>query len=241
LRVHRNSKNNVGRAIVHYLFKDAKHNFPMIGITGEGDRAGVNRFLTNFFTMEKNTVGSVGDGGVFIGNKRMIEKESNHENIQDMLSNVMIEMAIIDNDVGIIEQEGLSYRYANAIILGTYTPEKFQLLSTQIDIVQEGGTVVLNADDPNVSELVKVVDKTETIIFYGGVGSNNNNVYYDLTQDSIFINTVLLVDSITKRGLYNYLSLILPSIAGVWSYVDLMIPDNRQKLVDFMLSDRSQQ
>ena len=242
LRVHRNSKNNVGRAIVHYLFKDVKHNFPMIGITGDGDRAGVNRFLTNFFTMEKN-VGSVGEGGVFIGNKRMIEKESTHQNVQDMLSNVMIDMAIIDNDISIIEQEGLSYRYANAIILGTYSQEKFELLRTQIDIVKEGGTAVLNADDPNVSELVSVVEKTETIIFYGRkrVDSNNNNVYYDLTQDSIFINTVLLIDSIKRRGLFNYLSVILPSIAGIWSYVDLMIPDNRQKLVDFMLSDRSQQ
>ena len=242
LRVHRNSKNNVGRAIVHYLFKDAKHYFPMIGITGDGDRSGVNRFLTNFFTMEKNNVGSVGDAGVFIGSKRMIDKESNHQNVQDMLSNVMIDMAIIDNDINVIDQEGLAYLYANAIILGTYSQEKFELLRTQIDIVQEGGTVVLNADDPNVSELVKVVEKTETIIFYGTrVVNDNNNVYYDSAHDSIFINTVLLIDSIKRRGVFNYLSVILPSIAGVWSYVDLMIPDNRQKLVDFMLSDRSQQ
>lgn len=237
LRVHRNSKNNVGTAIVHYLFKDAKHNFPMIGITGDGDRVGVNRFLTNFFTMEKKLVGSVGEGGVFIGKKRMIEKESNHQNVQDMLSNVMIDMAMIDNDISIIDQEGLSYRYANAIILGTYTREKFKLLRTQIDIVQEGGTVILNADDEHISELIKVVDKTETIIFYGRKRvDNNNNVYYDLTQDSIFINKVLLIDSIRRRRLYNHLSVILPAIAGVWSYVDLMIPVNRQKLVDFILT-----
>jgi len=240
LRVHRNSKNNVGRAIVHYLFKDAKHNFPMIGITGNGDRAGVNRFLTNFFTMEKSNVGSVGEGGFFIGKRRMIQKDSNQQNVQDMLSNVTIDMAIIDNDINVIDQEGLAYRYANAIILGTYNSDHFKLLRTQIDIVQEGGTVVLNGDDPNISELIKVVDKTETIIFYGMNNIRHDNdlyyVYYDSKLDSIFINTVLLVDSISKRGLYNHLSVILPSIAGIWSYVDLMNPNNSTKVIDFILT-----
>ena len=231
LRVHRNSKNNVGRAIVHYLFKDAKHYFPMIGITGNGDRAGVNRFLTNFFTMEKSNVGSVGEGGFLIGQRRIIQKDSNQQNVQDMLSNVTIDMAIIDNDISVIDQEGLAYRYANAIILGTYNPDQFKLLRTQIDIVQDGGTVVLNGDDPNVLELVKIVDENR-IIFYGM--NDHNNVYYDSKLDSIFINKVLLVDSISKRGLFKYLSIILPSIAGVWSYVDLMNPNNRTKVIDFI-------
>lgn len=237
LRVHRNSKHNVGRAIVHYLFKDAKHHFPMFGITGDGDRAAVNRFLTDFFTTENKVVGSVGEGGVLIGRKRMIEKETNHQNVQDMLSNTTIDMAIIDNDISVIDQEGLAYRYANAIILG-YKSDMFKLLRTQIDIVKEGGTVVLNADDLNVSDLIEIVEsETDTIIFYGMKSYDKEKiVYYDSSKDAIFIkigsNTLLLMNSIQRKGLH--LPTILPSIAGIWSYFDLTIPHNRLKLVDFI-------
>jgi hypothetical protein len=149
-----------------------------------------------------------------------------------MLSNVSIDMAIIDNDVKVIDEEGLAYRYANAIILGKYNGS-FDLLRTQIDIVQEGGTVILNGDDPDVSKLVEVVSEGDNIIFYGM--NNNNNVYYDSSKDSIFINNILLVDSITSKGLLKYLPIILPAVAGIWSYVDLMDPVNRQKLIDFIL------
>jgi len=216
IRVHRNSRNSVGEAIVNSLFP-VHPVFPIIGITGDGDRAAVNRMITTLFRERGVNVGSVGE--VAIGN--------NHSVVQNMLSRVDLEMAVIDNSSRVIDQEGLSYCYSTcAIILGKVCRQEernvrepdnsFRLLRSQIDVVGEGGKVVLNGDDPYVSDLIAVVDPNVSIILYATspITSPHRVIYYDAMQSVIWFTDRSSV-SIPFR-FDQPVEVVLPALAALW-------------------------
>jgi cyanophycin synthetase len=245
LRVHRNTRYNTGHAIIEYMFNmsTSSYFFPLLGITGYGDRAGVNHFITLFFRNKGITVGSVGEGGCSVGDRSIGSSADNiTTSIKNILSNVTVEMAVIDNSIEQIHQEGLAYRYANSIILGNIIETNFRITRTQLDIVRKGGSVILNRNDPNLAMMTDVVDETEQIIFYSiddqsTLRQTDKIVYYDNQKDAILIKnsneTVVLYDKPVKN-----LDVILPAIAGIWSMDDLMIHDNRAGLVEMIESYR---
>ena len=170
----------------------------------------------------------------------MIESHSSHyENVKNVLSNVKVEMAVFDNHSSIIDNEGLFYQYANAIILGNFykddrrliveSDNSFRLLRTQIDIVPNGGYVILNADDPNVTDFLPVIENIN-IIYYSMSSSPTKCekiVYYDNVKKSICLQKSDDIESIRVSHIFPEM---LAAIAGIWSYVDLTQPSYKNAL-----------
>ena len=205
IRLHRESRHSVANAIVDLLFPSSPR-FPIIGITGDGDRAGVNRVLTNFYRKQGVKVGSVGDGGVTRGN---------HAVVQNMLSAVDLEMAVIDNSSQVIDQEGLAYDFSScAIILGKINqpPENsLHLLRIQLDSVRSG-TVILNGDDPHVAELIQYVEPSVSITLYATspISTPYRVVYYDASRHSIVSDGLSIPFDFTEP-----IDVVVPAIAAI--------------------------
>jgi cyanophycin synthetase len=241
IRLHKNSAHPVGKAMIEYLFPTPYY-FPMIGITGEGNRSYVNQLISGFFTTDR-VVGSSGEAGTFIYHPTkttQLGPSSNGESVKNMLMNVTVEMAVIDNSSTVIDHEGLFYHDAHAIILGTINkddrrlvnePENaFRLLRTQIDIVPKHGCVILNADDPHVDDFLPIIEKDRSVIYYSlhGKPDRYRSVYYDKTRSAIMACQNGHVSLL--KSAENSCQEMVAAIAGIWSFVDLTTDEYKKRL-----------
>lgn len=164
---------NVGVTIVEYLFPSATYQpFPLIGITGSSGTLLVSQLIYKILKHDGLYTGLSNSEGLVINDKKYSDHySSDQSNTQRLLKNSTIEAAIVENSGLEILKHGLDYIQCK---VGVVTDIKFddvfvgpdvayhnletlddlvKIYRTQIDVVSNCGTGILNADDSTVASI----------------------------------------------------------------------------------------
>lgn len=158
---------NVGKAIVDYLFKDRKEAaIPIIAVTGTNGKTTTTRMIKYFLEEEDKTIGMTNSDGVYLGNRCIDEGDcSGPISARKVLSSPEVDAAVLETARGGILREGLAFRYCDVGVVtnvaedhlgldGIETFDQLVKLKRLVpEVVIEGGSCVLNADDPEVANM----------------------------------------------------------------------------------------
>jgi cyanophycin synthetase len=156
---------DAGKAIVDYLFKDrSEAAIPVISVTGTNGKTTTTRMIAHFLEAEGRTVGMTNSDGVYIGSQCIDEGDcSGPISARKVLANRQVDIAVLETARGGILREGLAFRYCDVGVVtnvakdhlgldGIETFDQLVKLKRLIpEVVIDGGSCVLNADDPEVA------------------------------------------------------------------------------------------
>lgn len=161
----------VGKAIVDHLFPDNDTGrIPIVGVTGTRDNAQIAQLVAWLMQLSGMQVGLSYSDGLFVGTRRLeTYGASGWENGQRLLINRNVEAAVFENSPLAIVSEGLPYDrcdvgiVTDADAIATMEEyktdkERFKVLRTQVDVVRNEGTAVLNATDALVLDMARLCD-----------------------------------------------------------------------------------
>lgn len=175
---------DVGKAIIDYLFEDRKDAaIPIISITGTNGKTTTTRMVSHFLEKEGRTVGMTNSDGVYAGSQVIDEGDcSGPISARKILSNPQIDIAVLETARGGILREGLAFRNCDVGIVtnvsedhlgldGIETFDQLVKLKRLIpEVVIEGGSCILNADDP---EVVKMAEYTKGNVIFTSLCETN--------------------------------------------------------------------
>ncbi len=163
----------VGKAIVDSLFKEADNGrIPIVGICGTHGKAEVAHLIAYLMNLSGKYTGMACATGLSF-NGRILNRHDNANwaAAQKLLLNRNVEVAVIENSLATILNEGLGYdRCKVGVITNLDAPSHFgecyieeeeqvcNVLRTQIDVVLDNGVAVLNAEQPLVVKMAEYCD-----------------------------------------------------------------------------------
>lgn len=188
----------VGEAIVDYLFPpDAATHIPVIGVTGSAVATLTARWLDHVLRLTNQATGLACKEGVFLGTLPLATQNlSPLAAAQTLLINRQTEVAVIENSIDDLLNEGLAYDRCQVGIVTTLNPDQdpsslrpdhyidtperlFNIVRTQVDVVLPNGCAVLNAADPLVREMAELCDGE--VIFFADENTADTNTLAALT------------------------------------------------------------
>ncbi len=169
----------VGQAIANHLFKPTDTGrIPVVGLMGDGDTTRPAQLVSWLLHLKGLYTGLACADGLYM-NQRKLQSTGgmDWENAQRLLINRSVQAAVFESDVRHLLAEGLPYdrcqvgvvtRMPKAQGLDDLYPgpdEKMpSYVRTQVDVVLDHGTAVLNAADAEVAELARYCDGS--VVFY---------------------------------------------------------------------------
>lgn len=177
-------RREVGKAIVECLFKNRKQAaIPVIAVTGTNGKTTTTRMIKYFLERENRTVGMTNSDGVYIGEHCIDEGDcSGPISARKILSNPMVDTAVLETARGGILREGLAFTHCDVGVVtnvaedhlgldGIETFDQLVKLKRLIpEVVLEDGHCVLNADDP---EVVEMASYTKGEVIFTSLDENN--------------------------------------------------------------------
>lgn len=171
----------VGEAIVEHLFPGENNSgrIPIVGVAGGEDTTRVARMIGWLLYMGGFHAGLACRDGISLA-QRQIERAdcTGWQAGQRILMNRTVDAAVFESPMEVILSEGLPYdRCDVGVVTSLQIPEALErfdireaeqvlnVLRTQVDVVWESGTAVLNADDDRVAQLAEYCDGD--VILYG--------------------------------------------------------------------------
>ena len=169
----------VGQAIANHLFKATDTGrIPVIGLMGDGDTTRPAQLVSWLLHLKGLYTGLACADGLYMNQRKLHSTGAmDWENAQRLLINRSVQAAVFESDVRHLLAEGLPYdrcqvgvvtRMPKAQGLEDLYPgpdEKMpSYVRTQIDVVLEQGTAVLNAADAEVADLARHCDGG--VVFY---------------------------------------------------------------------------
>jgi len=169
----------VGQAIVEHLFPSEEHEdddtvgrIPVVGVAGTRGTATIARLVAWLLHLSGRHTGLACRDGLFLDRRCVEAADSAHwEAAHRLLMNQMVQAAVIENDARTILRDGLAYDRCQVGVVtdmdGAENLAEFDIqnreqmtkvLRTQVDVVLDGGTAVLNAADPQVADLAPLCD-----------------------------------------------------------------------------------
>ncbi|MEY4427775.1 MAG: cyanophycin synthetase, partial [Pseudomonadota bacterium] len=163
----------VGQAIADHLFSaDESGRIPIVGIGGTQGGATIARLTAWFLHLSGKHVGLACGDGLFLANRRVETRPSaTFDAGQRLLMNRDVNAVVIENGPASILDNGLAYDRCQVGVVtdaasmaglerhDVLTPEQlFKVLRTQIDVVLDQGTGVLNADDALLADMAELCD-----------------------------------------------------------------------------------
>jgi cyanophycin synthetase len=188
---------DVGEAIIENMFKDNDGRIPIVAITGTNGKTTVSRMLNHIFTQDGKCVGNTTSEGVYIGNQLVAEGDTTGPiSARAVLNDPSVEIAILETARGGIVKRGLAFDYCD---VGIFTNLKadhigqdgiesiddiMKIKRIVIEQVKARGTVILNADCPNVMSLTEDprMDLKNKKVIYLSV-DNSNSKFFNLIKD----------------------------------------------------------
>ena len=172
LRMHlypsRGRGSNVARAVVDSLFPGGDNGrIPVISVTGTNGKTSTVRLLQRILEQEYSPVGMTTTDGIYIG-RRLIRPgdTTGPASARTILEDPSVQAAVLETARGGIIRGGLGYDRSDVAVvtnisadhLGQDGLESIEDLvfikSLVVEAVSPRGSVILNADDPNVLKMV---------------------------------------------------------------------------------------
>lgn len=176
---------DVGGAIIDHLFPyNISGRIPIVAITGTNGKTTVSRLLAHIAAGTGKCVGNTTTDGIWINNIQVAEGDTTGPvSASTVLTDPSVEIAILETARGGIVKRGLGYDWSD---VGVFTNVKLdhvgqdgietiddilKIKSLVVERVRPGGTVILNADSP---EIVKYRESVRENL------SNRKVVYFSL-------------------------------------------------------------
>jgi len=176
---------DVGGAIIEHLFPlNSNGRIPIVAITGTNGKTTVSRLLAHIVSGTGKCVGNTTTDGIWINNIQVAEGDTTGPvSANTVLTDPSVEVAVLETARGGIVKRGLGYDWSD---VGVFTNLKLdhvgqdgietiddilKIKSLVVERVKPGGTVILNADSP---EIVDYKNQSSEIL------SNRKIVYFSL-------------------------------------------------------------
>ena len=159
----------VAEVIIEHLFGGGDDGrIPVIGLSGTTGTGLAARLLTHLLQLSGQKIGLACRDGLFLGARRIDHRHSaNFRAGQRLLINRAIDIAVIENGLDVLLDQGLAYDWCEVGVVTQMDPEAliperyidsveqlYKVFRTQVDVVLEKrGTAVPNADDPQLVEM----------------------------------------------------------------------------------------
>lgn len=164
---HRGQARDVGDAIVNLMFP-RPHNgrIPIVSITGTNGKTTVTRLVGHILKLTGMNVGCTTTDGIYINDKQVSEGDtSGPYSAQNILFDPSVDFAVFETARGGLVKRGLGYDWSDVGIITNVSADHIgqdgiksvddilKIKSIVIERVRDGGTVILNADVPELMEL----------------------------------------------------------------------------------------
>lgn len=183
----------VAEAIVQSLFPFGSNGrIPLVSITGTNGKTTTTRLIAHAIQNQGKVVGMTTTSGVYIGSEKILEGDTTGPaSARMILSDPQVDVAVLETARGGICRGGLAYDKADIAVLTNITldhvgqdgvdsiEDLVKIKSLVAECVFEDGTVVLNADDP---QLVKLLPRLKSNITLFSTKVENENVKRHLAR-----------------------------------------------------------
>jgi len=160
---------DVGAAIIDMLYPDgAKGRIPIISITGTNGKTTITRMVAHALSEKGMTVGMATTDGIYVGGAEVLKGDTTGpRSAQTVLSDPSVEIAVLETARGGIVRGGLGYDWSDISVIsnvrldhlgqdGIETLDDLLYIKALVaERVREGGTLVLNADDERLAQLME--------------------------------------------------------------------------------------
>lgn len=159
---------DAGEAIVDMLYPPgAPSRIPIVSITGTNGKTTTTRMIGHILQITGKIVGMTTTDGIYIADE-CIEKgdTTGPRSARTVLSDPTVEAAVLETARGGLVRQGLGYDWSDVAVITNIQPDHIgqdgieqiedlvHIKSLLAERVREGGTLVLNADDENLSRLI---------------------------------------------------------------------------------------
>ncbi len=163
---------DVGAAIVDMLFPDGSDGrIPIVAVTGTNGKTTVTRMIAHALAATGKTVGMTTTSGIHVGDREVAHGDMTGPlSAQAILCDPAVEVAVLETARGGIVRGGLGYDWSDVAVMTNVQLDHvgqdgiedlddiLHIKSLVVERVRDGGTVVLNADDPLVLSLAERPD-----------------------------------------------------------------------------------
>lgn len=173
---------DVGGAIVDSLFREKSDGrIPIISITGTNGKTTVTRLLDHVFQMQNMCTGMTTTDGIYIKGDLIAHGDTTGPiSARTVLSDPQVEIGILETARGGIVRRGLGFDWCDVGIItnihadhigqdGIESIEDILHIKQLVaERVREGGTIILNADVPELVQLArnKLDTKTRKLVYF---------------------------------------------------------------------------
>ncbi|MCI0387183.1 MAG: cyanophycin synthetase [Acidobacteria bacterium] len=159
---------DVGAAIIDMLYPDgATSRIPIISITGTNGKTTITRMVGHALSEKGMIVGMATTDGIYIGGAEVLKGDATGpRSAQTVLSDPSVEVAVLETARGGIIRGGLGYDWSDISVIsnvrldhlgqdGIETLDDLLYIKALVaERVREGGTLILNADDERLAQLM---------------------------------------------------------------------------------------
>jgi cyanophycin synthetase len=160
---------DVGGTIIEMLYPDGSSGrIPIISVTGTNGKTTIARMLGHILGESGRCVGMTTTDGIYIGDRRVVEGDTTGpRSARVVLGDPAVEVAVLETARGGIVRSGLGYDWSDISIMSNIRLDHIgqdgiesldDLLfvkSLVAERVREGGTLILNADDERLAQLME--------------------------------------------------------------------------------------
>jgi cyanophycin synthetase len=161
---------DVGAEIVRMLYPDGSDGrIPVISITGTNGKTTVTRMIGHVLHEAGLTVGLTTTDGIYVGGKCVVEGDTTGPvSARTALSDPTVDVAVLETARGGITRRGLGYDWSDIGVMTNIRPDHLgqdgietlddlvYIKSLVAERVRDGGTLILNADDEELSRLMEI-------------------------------------------------------------------------------------
>jgi cyanophycin synthetase len=159
---------DVGAAIIDMLYPEgATGRIPIISITGTNGKTTITRMVAHALSQKGLVVGMATTDGIYIGGELVVEGDTTGPiSAQSVLSDPSVEIAVLETARGGIVRGGLGYDWSDISVISNVRldhvgQDGIETLDDLLHVkalvaerVRKGGTLILNADDERLVQLV---------------------------------------------------------------------------------------
>lgn len=160
----------VGEAIIETLYPAGDEGrIPIVAITGTNGKTTITRMIGQALAAQNKVVGMTTTDGIFINGEAVLRGDTTGpQSALTVLSDPRVEVAVLETARGGIVRRGLGYDWSDVAVISNIRGDHLgqdgieslddlvYVKSLVAERVREGGTLVLNADDERLAQLMEI-------------------------------------------------------------------------------------